>query len=1418
LPTPTPIRASTIDVQTRRALRVSTCLFAAVILFASGAALFLGVRLTTVIAHVTIGLLGIVVARMLFGGAIDSFVRSNVFSEAQRADAVSQQSTQLRALQDRLSLAMNAASIQVWELDVLTGRPLWLENRLAVLGMNEIALDDYIPTLEKFVNPQDWVVVRERIRQTIESTADTCSYEYRLLRDGKTIHLRDHLKVLRDANGVGVRIVGATADITAEVETRELLRVQATEERVLRDRLSVATAAAGIEVWEFDLRSAEFTWILNRLPAFALQDHPVAAYGEAWNALVPFEDQQVIQASVESAARSGHEDCTYRFRVVRDGQTYYMQSYARLERDASGRALRLRGATRDISNDVRTTELVTKQAEQERSLRDRLNVATRSAGIASWEIDVKARKFLWRENWALEPGENGEAPVALIENLLHPEDKDNFENAVHAAVAAGSDTVSYRYRLCSAAGRIYHLQNHARLLFDANQAISRALGVSWDVTDAVEANLSLERQSQQLREAERRLERASLSSSEGHFEWDMITGLAWYSASFHTLLGYNPGELSPVMADSLARLMREEDREWQRELFRMQTANGARYDFEAQMRLASGDLHWFRLKGSVERDADGNLIGVSGSMHDVQRQRLIETALKQAQQRFERAINGTQDGLWELEVGGNAWLSPRLVELLGHTTDELPSNTDFLREFLHPEDAAVVAAATQGHYYNGKPYDVEVRLRMRQGHYRWFRARASAERDNDGRPVRLSGSLQDVSEARAAHEEVLRAMASAENANRAKSEFLANVSHEIRTPMNGIIGMSGLLLDTRLDRTQHDYAATIHSSAESLLTVINDILDFSKIEAGKLAVENLEFDLRSSVEDVGAMMAFPAAAKNLELIIDVHPDVPTRVHGDPQRVRQCLINLVGNAIKFTRAGEVSITVTTQHGNGSPQLQFEVRDTGIGIAVATLQTLFQPFVQADSSTTRHFGGTGLGLSIVRRLAEMMNGTTGADSVLGEGSCFWFRLPLNAVTVATTALDLTRLGRRILIVDDSASQRRVMNAMLQHAGYDVACVASAAEALVVLDSAAAEHSYECVLIDQYMPEMDGEALATKIGSDARHADVRRIMLTSVERHDAERFAALGFSAYLTKPVRARELLGCLDRALANDPRAWDMRSQPVDARHTLPQPGQTAEYQGRTLLVEDNVVNQKVALRFLERLGCTVQVANNGEEGVQAHARGRFDLIFMDLQMPIMDGLTATQHIRALEAQGHKRTPIVALTANAMTGQLERCLAAGMDGFLTKPLEVARLREVLDRFGLTSATDRSVGGDAASVSGTNAAIDLHAFNELTDNDGVFAQELASTFSSSGAEVLVEIAGALASADRGALARAAHKLKGASANIHAHAVRDLAQEIESEAVSASAARLQELSDRTVHEFRRAEQLLAQIATSASSAAVGT
>ncbi|HEY5759538.1 MAG TPA: PAS domain-containing protein [Steroidobacter sp.] len=1182
------------------------------------------------------------------------------------------------------------------------------------------------------------------------------------------------------------------------------------EEDALRTELKLASDIAGIGVWRLDLATRRVTCdpTLQRILG-------VAAVIEDGLLPVHPDDRERTSQEINAQADGPNQSGSVRTRVLHpDGRLRHIQTHFRKVPTSSAAHPRgeLVGVTRDITEEV-------EHAEQEGMLAVRLNMATEAANISCWEVDSKARQFAWIENplhdvFGDPPDRSLDAHIAK----LHPEDHDKIAELIEDARATGKERISYRYRIRGVSGRQLIMQTHARVLV-AEDGNLQLLGVSWDITKEIEAAELLQQQTQTLREVEKRLERASLSSSEGHWEKDLVRGRMWFSSSYHALLGYDDGDLKAT-PDQAAVLVHPEDLARGRETMLRHVEGDAPFDITLRLRMKSGEYRWFRHRGMAERDADGRATLIAGSIQDAHEQKLAEDALRLTQQRLERAINGTQDGLWEMDADGSSWHSPRVAELLGYEYSELPTGANFLKQCLHPDDSEAVANATRLHFQQRLPYDVEIRLRTRWHDYRWYRARATAERDSQGRPLRLSGSLQDVTEARSAREALVRATEAAESANRAKSEFLANVSHEIRTPMNGIIGMTGLLMESPLNRTQRDYAETIRSSADSLLIVINDILDFSKIEAGKLDIEALELDLRNVVEEAAVMLAFQAAAKNLELVVHIHPDVPDRVVGDPQRIRQCLINLISNAIKFTREGEIVIEVrSVDLGGGELSWRFEVRDTGIGIAAGTLQNLFQPFVQADSSTTRHFGGTGLGLSIVRRLVQMMGGEVGAQSELNKGSCFWFTLPLppaaNQVAPAP-ALVLTRVGRRVLVVDDNETNRRVVAGQLMHAGFEVSLAAGGIEAMSMVHTAAVDgQPFEVVLADHRMHDMDGATLGERINADAQLSQARLVMLTSMDGHgDIHRFAALGFAAYLTKPIRARELLDCLDRVLAHDSKTWHMKSQPIVTRNTLA--AHIAEsYRGTVLLVEDNAVNQKVAVRFLERMGCTVRVADNGVEAVRACEESTFDLILMDLQMPVMDGLTATLRIRERETgDGRPNAPIVALTANAMASQLERCMEAGMDAFLTKPLEIPRLHEVLTKFGLRITAEETAAAQLAAE--TNVPVHLAQLNELTDGDPEFTRELVATFIASGEQALDEARASLAALDRPGLSRIAHKLKGASANIYAEPLRKLSHQLEAQASSLDQQRLSELVAQLAVELGRAKEFLTEYAPPLAAQAV--
>jgi two-component system, sensor histidine kinase and response regulator len=651
-----------------------------------------------------------------------------------------------------------------------------------------------------------------------------------------------------------------------------------------------------------------------------------------------------------------------------------------------------------------------------------------------------------------------------------------------------------------------------------------------------------------------------------------------------------------------------------------------------------------------------------------------------------------------------------------------------------------------------------------------------------------------TSELRRAMEHAFAMAQKAEEASRAKSQFLANMSHEIRTPMNGVLGMTELILGTPMTDRQRRLAQTLRRSAEALLQIINDILDLSKIEAGRLELDEVDFDLHEAVADVAELLVEPAHAKGLELAYTVHPSVPTGVRGDPVRLRQVLTNLMGNAIKFTEHGEVVARVDLLDATeATVLLRFQVRDTGIGIAPDVHERIFQVFSQGDSSTTRRYGGTGLGLAIAKQLAEMMSGTIEMESEVGRGSTFSFTARLG-ISGTRTQSPLDRRedlrGLRVLIVDDNETNRSILHEQVLAWGMRNGRASSGREALGILRAAVRRgQPYDLAVLDMHMPNMDGLMLAREIKADRDIAGVRLVMLTSGGVEDPDEIRRVGIARCLTKPARQSELYNCLRSVMGRPGAPHGPRA--VEAAEPE---ASSADFRAHVLLAEDNPVNQEVAVEMLASLGCRVDVVGNGRAAVEAVARDTYDLVLMDCQMPEMDGFAATKAIKAANARREGPPPIIALTAHALQGDREQCLAAGMDDYLSKPFAAHELRAVLARWlPSTRGAEATSAPSPPALSPTPGAPSVPTDSRATAIDPTTLAGLRALQRRSRADVLsrairayledtpkvlATLRLAVADGDASAISESAHRLKGSSATIGALHLAALCHELEAKA----------------------------------------
>ena len=815
------------------------------------------------------------------------------------------------------------------------------------------------------------------------------------------------------------------------------------------------------------------------------------------------------------------------------------------------------------------------------------------------------------------------------------------------------------------------------------------------------------------------------------------------------------------------------------------------FETTEEFQTPAGDLRYTHVVKSPVYDSAGNLVGIQGIFSDVTEKERAERELVQTKARLQAVLDAaTQVSIISTDVDGVINLVNTGAErMLGYTKDEMLGKSPAMFHLISEVEARGIELSREfGSPIQG--FEVFVAYARRGDHdeREWTYVRkdgqllrvalsVTSKQDHEGNVNGFLGIAVDITTRHQAETELLKAKEAAEAANRAKSDFLANMSHEIRTPLNAIIGMTELVRDTELDVTQREYLSMVQESGESLLSVINDILDFSKIEAGKLSLERVNFDLRELLGDTMKSLALRAHRKRLELACHVTPVVPALIEGDPHRLRQVVVNLVGNAIKFTERGEVVLDVDVEHVKDDElTLHFRVTDTGIGISPDQLHTIFEAFEQADTSTTRRYGGTGLGLAISSRLVDLMGGSVWVDSEVDRGSTFhfvarfWVSSPDYEANVSKIYPPMLQ-GLRVLVVDDNATNRRILVEILTNWMMEPTAVASVAEAVRQLEQmAGAGQPYAMILTDASMPDVDGFTLARKVQENRVLCRSMIMMLTSGDRPgDIRKCKELGIAAYLVKPVKQSELLDAIlvaiggQSALTGGQDVSSVSTRKTNAPKSI-------------LLAEDSLINQKLAIGLLEKWGHRVTVANDGREAVNLSAQTRFDLILMDVQMPELDGLDATRLIRRREETTGEHLPIVAMTAHAMKGDRELCLEAGMDDYLMKPIRAEQLFQALEKISFSTNENQMNAGEPTA----SDHVDWDLAHRAVNHDVELLLQVVEAFLEEGPQLIETMRTSIAAAEWKQFQRAAHTLK---SGLRMFGITALAEDVERMELAAKA-----------------------------------
>lgn len=1047
------------------------------------------------------------------------------------------------------------------------------------------------------------------------------------------------------------------------METKQL--EEALRQSEARYRYAIEASTDGI--WDWNLKTDEVTYspAYYAMLGYNAEEWNLGTIG-VWVDLLHPDDRKRIENLARNKLQScGHYQIEFRLRA-KDGSYRWVLSRGKVvERDELGAPTRAVGTHTDIT-EQKISEASLKESEA------RFRAMADLAPAMIWITDINNLCTYVNRTWLEFTGRTFEEELGIgWSKGIHP---DDVQRSIEAYTKAcnSREAFSMNYRTRYHDGTYRWVKDDGKPRYAPDGSFLGYIGTCIDITEQKELQAKFE-------DSFKQLNMAQSAAQVGIWSLDLKTGKTFLSDEYTSLVGLPRG--SGLSYEGFLSLVHPDDR--QRIYEDTQKSFLGQRPLEDEFRIIranDGEVRWFKNKGEVTADDSGAITHAAGAVWDITHLKLTEEAMRASEENARRQhdelewiYRNAPVGLTSLDLGLHYLrINQRLADFGGLPIEQ---HIGLHVSEVVPDFAPIIEAATKEVLATGQPYigpDLVGPVAARPGEVRAFSHAYYPIFDKQGQISGFGVVVEDITSKRAALEEMEKAKAMAEEAATAKANFLANMSHEIRTPMNAVIGMTHLALKADLEPRVRDYLQKIEMSSQHLLGIINDILDYSKIEAGKMSIEKVDFELEHVFENAVALNIENAAAKDLELIVDIASDVPHHLIGDPLRLGQVLVNYLNNAVKFTEAGEIVIGVGLIHQSEEDVvLRFFVRDSGIGIREEQRQQLFQSFQQLDASTTRKYGGTGLGLAIVKRLVEKMGGDVGVESTPGQGSTFWFtaRLAKSRHQPKRSLLQPDLTGRRSLIVDDHELARQVEEEMLRAMGFLTKAVSSGFEALSELSVAAAEgRHFDIVFLDWKMPEMDGITVARKIHELRLERPPVVLMVTAYDRDELMRLAAhIGVSDVLSKPVTPSSLFDAVVRVFVSKatPQRAGIKTMPASAL-----------LGARALLVEDNELNQEVAAELVKDLGLSVDIAANGAIAIEMASKNDYDVILMDVQMPVMDGVTATIELRKNPA--FRDLPILAMTAGVMSADRERCRVAGMNDHISKPIEPDTLRSTLLRW--------------------------------------------------------------------------------------------------------------------------------------------